>query len=105
MTETNPIVTTNGVKATVVVKTTNNNNTGANGTPVKDISPAPTQVDFVPPDKGLRAWIVLISAFLCNGVIFGIINTYSVIFLKLQDQLQSAGDTEASSKAGKLFLF
>lgn len=54
-----------------------------------------------PPDGGTRAWLVMIGAFLCNGVLFGVINTYSVVYLSLQKQLQAVGDNEASSKAGK----
>lgn len=54
-----------------------------------------------PPDGGMRAWLVMISAFLCNGVIFGIINTYGVIHKLLTERLQEQGDTDASSKAGK----
>ncbi|XP_050077516.1 monocarboxylate transporter 10 [Anopheles maculipalpis] len=52
-----------------------------------------------PPDGGTRAWLVMIGAFLCNGVLFGVINTYSVVYLSLQKQLQEIGDGEASSKA------
>lgn len=60
-----------------------------------------TTEDFQPPDGGVRAWTILVSAFLCNGVIFGIINTYGVIYLKLQEQMKENGDAEASSKAGE----
>lgn len=55
-----------------------------------------------PPDGGSRAYLVVISAFLCNGILFGIINTYSVIYLSLQKQLKASDDEAASSKAGKL---
>ncbi|KAL9705604.1 hypothetical protein quinque_009122 [Culex quinquefasciatus] len=41
----------------------------------------------------------MVGAFLCNGVLFGVINTYSVVYLTLRKQLQDAGDDEASSKA------
>ncbi|XP_053963995.1 monocarboxylate transporter 10 [Anastrepha ludens] len=66
-----------------------------------------------PPDGGTRAWLVMISAFICNGVVFGIINTYGVIHALLTDYLTTQGDTEASSKAalvgsltiGTTFLF
>lgn len=54
-----------------------------------------------PPDGGMRAWLVMVSAFLCNGVIFGIINTYGVIHSLLTDRLELQGDKDASSKAGK----
>ncbi|XP_011188117.1 monocarboxylate transporter 10 isoform X2 [Zeugodacus cucurbitae] len=66
-----------------------------------------------PPDGGMRAWLVMISAFICNGVIFGIINTYGILYALLNDRLLQAGDKEASSKAalvgsltiGTTFLF
>lgn len=58
-----------------------------------------------PPDGGARAWLVMISAFLCNGILFGVINTYSVIYMKLQTKLKENGDSEASSKAGKFYFF
>lgn len=58
--------------------------------------------DFEPPDGGARAWLVMISAFLCNSILFGVINTYGVIYLNLQEKLTARGDLEASSKAGKL---
>ncbi|XP_001993732.2 monocarboxylate transporter 10 [Drosophila grimshawi] len=52
-----------------------------------------------PPDGGTRAWLVMISAFLCNGVIFGLINTYGVLHKLLTERLTALGDTEANSKA------
>lgn len=54
-----------------------------------------------PPDGGLRAYLVMISAFMCNGILFGIINTYSVIYISLQDSLEKSGDAAASGKACK----
>jgi len=54
-----------------------------------------------PPDGGARAWLVMVSAFLCNGIIFGFINTYGVIHSLLTERLTKLGDPEASSKAGK----
>lgn len=56
----------------------------------------------VPPDGGFHAYLVMICAFMCNGILFGIINTYSVIYLSLQRQLKESGDELASSKACKL---
>lgn len=55
---------------------------------------------FEPPDGGY-GWLVMVAAFFCNGILFGIINTYSVIYLSLQRQLTELGDTEASGKAGE----
>lgn len=72
-----------------------------NGNDVKIVkTPKPATHEVTePPDGGARAWTIVISAFICNGIIFGIINTYSVIYLKLQEQLTEHGDLEASSKA------
>jgi hypothetical protein len=55
----------------------------------------------VPPDGGTRAWIVMVASFLCNGILFGVINTYSVIYVDLQKKLEDKGVAEASSKACK----
>ncbi|XP_011865071.1 PREDICTED: monocarboxylate transporter 10 isoform X2 [Vollenhovia emeryi] len=52
-----------------------------------------------PPDGGLRAWLVMIASFTINGVLFSIINTYSLIYPELQKRLAEAGETEVSSKA------
>lgn len=57
-----------------------------------------------PPDGGFRAYLVMISAFMCNGILFGIINTYSVIYISLQDSLEKSGDAAASGKACKCSL-
>lgn len=54
-----------------------------------------------PPDGGARAFIVMISAFLCNSILFGVINTYGTVYLTLHRNLESDGDKEASSKAGE----
>lgn len=53
-----------------------------------------------PPDGGARAWIVMVGAFLCNGILFGVINTYSVIYMDLRKKLEAQGETDTSSKAG-----
>lgn len=52
-----------------------------------------------PPDGGLRAWMIMIASFTINGVLFSIINTYSLIYPELQKRLTEAGETEVSSKA------
>uniref|UniRef100_A0A1B6MC42 Major facilitator superfamily (MFS) profile domain-containing protein n=1 Tax=Graphocephala atropunctata TaxID=36148 RepID=A0A1B6MC42_9HEMI len=54
---------------------------------------------LVPPDGGTRAWLVMIASFFCNGVIFGVINCYSVIYVELQERLDQDGVSESSSKA------
>lgn len=55
-------------------------------------------------DGGYRAWLIVLSSFLCNGLIFGVINSYSLIYLRLQKTLEDNGDPDSSSKAG-LLLF
>lgn len=55
-----------------------------------------------PPDGGARAWCVMISAFFCNSIIFGIINVFGTIYIKLFEYLKESGDPEAASKACKL---
>lgn len=55
--------------------------------------------DTPAPDGGLRAWCVMLSAFLCNSILFGIINTYGPIYITLQKSLENQGVDQASSKA------
>jgi len=40
----------------------------------------------------------LFSCFLCNGIIFGIINTFGILFVKLRKDLEKNGDTDAAFK-------
>lgn len=60
-----------------------------------------TPSSLPPPDGGSRAWCVMISAFLCNSIIFGIINTYGTVYIKIIQYLIENGDPEAGSKACK----
>ncbi|KAG0726833.1 hypothetical protein GWK47_035810 [Chionoecetes opilio] len=53
---------------------------------------------FVPPDGGMRAWAVMLAAFLCNGIIFGIINTSGITYNKIATRLQEQGDPNAAFK-------
>ncbi|XP_034252822.1 monocarboxylate transporter 10 isoform X2 [Thrips palmi] len=54
---------------------------------------------LTPPDGGVRAWMVLAASFLCNGLLFGIINTYGVIYVYLLKDLEDAKVSDAASKA------
>lgn len=40
-----------------------------------------------PPDGGFRAYTIAVASFLTNGLLFGVINSYSVILPVLQEQL------------------
>ncbi|XP_055904897.1 monocarboxylate transporter 10-like isoform X2 [Eupeodes corollae] len=61
--------------------------------------------EYNPPDGGTRAWLVMISAFFCLGLIFGLINSYSVIYSYLQRRFAAWEDPEASSKAALIGSF
>ena len=51
-----------------------------------------------PPDGGWKAWLVMVCSFIVNGVVFGIINTFGIIFVKLKENLEAAGEEEAAFK-------
>lgn len=59
----------------------------------------------IPPDGGFNAWLVVLASFLTNGLIFGIHNCYSIIYLRLKNELELSGITDAATKACKLFFF
>ncbi len=50
--------------------------------------------------KKFQAWLVMFTAFLCNGLAMGINNAFGVIYVKLYEQLREEGDENAASKAG-----
>ena len=55
-----------------------------------------------PPDGGFWAWLVLVSCFLVNGIIFGIINTFGILFVQLKIDLDEAGVEDAATKCGNI---
>lgn len=57
--------------------------------------------DFKPPDGGSRAWLVMVGSFFCNGILFGVINSYGVLQTEFAENLKQKNDSSASSKAGK----
>ena len=52
-----------------------------------------------PPDGGCKAWLVMVCSFIVNGVTFGILNTFGIIFVKLKENLEAAGAEEAALKS------
>ena len=49
---------------------------------------------------------MLASCCLTNGIIFGIINTFGILYDKLHTKMESEGVVDASAKCGKFnFLF
>lgn len=65
------------------------------------IGAKPDEREFSPPDGGSRAWLVMIGSFFCNGILFGVINSYSVLQDEFYSNLKSKNISDASSKAGK----
>lgn len=108
-TEGNPLLETDRRSASVKIDSTigrskkvdkdEDDRTSMNN-PRKDVE-ANDQNIVTPPDGGLRAWMVMIGSFVINGVLFSVINTYSLIYLELQKRLLESGETAASSKAGE----
>ena len=45
-----------------------------------------------------QAWLVMLCAFLVNGIVFGIINTFGILFVKLKSSLEAEGDPDAAFK-------
>lgn len=54
-----------------------------------------------PSTKSFRRWFVVLASFTCNGLIFGLINSVSVIYNELQENLVKNGVENASTKACK----
>ncbi|CAD6227840.1 GSCOCG00006298001-RA-CDS [Cotesia congregata] len=52
-----------------------------------------------PPDGGVRAWMILLGSFIINGVLFSIINSYSLMQVQLTEKLKDLGETNAEAKA------
>lgn len=57
--------------------------------------------DFQPPDGGARSWLVMLGSFFCNGILFGVINSYSILYKSFHDNLEQQNVPDATSKAGK----
>lgn len=57
-----------------------------------------------PPDGGIRAYAVMVGSFLTNGLLFGVINSYSVIYTVLEKQLKDEGVHNSESQACKYYV-
>lgn len=55
-------------------------------------------VNDEPPDGGCKAWFIMICSFLVNGIVFSIINTFGILFVKLKEDLEKSGDEDAAFK-------
>ena len=56
---------------------------------------------FQPPDGGCWAWLVMLASFLCNGIIFGTINSNGVIYDELHRILEEEGVENPGARACK----
>lgn len=56
---------------------------------------------FVPPDGGW-GWIVCLTSLWANGTVFGIINTFGIVYVQMRDHY-SKNDPEVSLKTGIYF--
>ena len=45
-----------------------------------------------------QAWLVMVACFLVNGIIFGIINTFGILFVRLKQVMEESGVEDASAK-------
>ena len=81
---------------TPLMEGANHNNSESNSNSNNDV----TQPQ--PPDGGFWAWLVLVSCFLVNGIIFGIINTFGILFVQLKIDLDEAGVEDAATKCGNV---
>ena len=45
-----------------------------------------------------QAWLVMCACFLVNGIIFGIINTFGILFVELKKEMVANGVEDASAK-------
>ncbi|CAH0553382.1 unnamed protein product [Brassicogethes aeneus] len=68
-----------------------------NGTPKKEVATA--EEAFTPPDGGTRAWLVMLASFFCNGILFGVINSYSVIYKEFHAIMVEQNITNAAGKS------
>jgi len=54
--------------------------------------------EIVPPDGGCWALLVMFACFLCNGVIFGILNTFGILYVELRQKMEEAGIEDSAFK-------
>ncbi|XP_072390634.1 monocarboxylate transporter 10 isoform X1 [Diabrotica undecimpunctata] len=58
-----------------------------------------------PADGGSRAWVIMLASFFCNGILFGVINSYGVLYSEFHDNLLKRNVTNASGKAALVGSF
>lgn len=89
----------------VSAKGSHTQNGAVNSNYTNNVSKQEIYQDTTAPDGGTRAWLVMIGAFFCNGILFGVINSYGVLYTEILEGLKQANISEASSKAGKQIAY
>ena len=77
-------VVANGKEAKTLIEP---NGTGPtqNGRVHKDSIRSNQSLDFTPPDGGW-GWVVCLASFWTNGTIFGILNTFGILYVKMLEE-------------------
>jgi len=56
-------------------------------------------------EGGTRGIVIVVASFLCNGIIFGVVNSVGSIYEEIEKNLTNDGDKNAAAKACKLIDF
>ena len=68
---------------------------------VVDGSLQPCEEEFEPVDGGVRAWLVCVTSFWCNGTLFGILNIFGLLFVALKEEFERGTDEDLAFKICK----
>lgn len=58
----------------------------------------PAEADFVHPEGGW-GWVVMLASMWCNGSVFGIQNSFGILFLSILREFGSEDDKDLSFRA------
>lgn len=56
---------------------------GQNGTVISHTNQTHQENHEHPVDGGTRAWMIMVGSFFCNGILFGVINSYGVLYQEM----------------------
>lgn len=68
-----------------------------NGAAATSASP-PAEAEFVHPEGGW-GWVVMLASMWCNGAVFGIQNSFGILFLYILREFGSEDDKDLSFRA------
>ena len=61
--------------------------------------------EFVPKDGGAQAWLVVICCFIINGVFYGIVDSYGVLYVDLKEHFKDIPNAATQVSLGKSSFF